>query len=95
MIDLGRKAIENVRRAIEDPRHPRNVETSRWLLDRIAFRPEAAQVEVRMNVISAEVVQQLREPSIALRRCTPFRSCRWTRIPTSFEPAGSWSYYRC
>jgi hypothetical protein len=46
LVGMGEKAIENVRRVLDDPRHPRNAETSRWLLDKIAFgRGDASQAE--------------------------------------------------
>jgi hypothetical protein len=50
LVGMGETAIENVRRVLDDPRHPRNAEMSRWLLDKVAFaRTEAPQVEVNVD----------------------------------------------
>jgi len=47
LVDIGAMAVENIRRIVGDPRHPKNAELSRWLLDRLAFpRPDSLAVQV-------------------------------------------------
>jgi hypothetical protein len=60
MVLNGRYAVENVRRVVEDPNHPKNLETSRWLLDRMLFpRPDGPQVNVEVWPTSEATAKQL------------------------------------
>jgi hypothetical protein len=75
LLGLGETAVENVRRAIEDPQHPRCVETSRWLLDKVAFPPRNSVVEVSVDTGPSEAVLRLIAESLdrarALRTVPP------------------------
>jgi hypothetical protein len=59
LVDLGAVAIENIRRVVEDPRHPRNAEMSRWLLDRIAF-PRAETLEAQVTAPPGPTQEEVR-----------------------------------
>jgi hypothetical protein len=72
LLGLGETAIENVRRAIEDPQHPRNVETSRWLLDKVCYPPRHSVVEVNVEPQPSEAV--LRQLAEALDRARVART---------------------
>lgn len=48
-------AIENIQAAIADPRHPRCLETSRWLLDRVmGTKPDRLEPVVEERLTRAE-----------------------------------------
>ena len=69
LVGMGDLAVERVRSVLEDPRHPRAVETARWLLDKVAFgRTEVAPSEPALSVtLSNEALAFLNEklPSLA------------------------------
>ena len=61
----GDTAIENVRRVVEDPDHPRNLDTSRWLLDKILpSKNQAPSVAIALQTESryAEVAEEISPP---------------------------------
>ena len=69
LVGMGDRALERIRATLEDPRHPKAVETARWLLDRVAFgRGEAPQIQVNVDAhLNQQVVSLLNEkvPGIA------------------------------
>jgi hypothetical protein len=62
LVLCGDTAIENVRRVVEDPDHPRNLDTSRWLLDKILpSKNQAPSVAIALQTESryAEVAEEI------------------------------------
>lgn len=53
----GATALDNVRRVVEDPDHPRCLDTSRWLLDKVLpRRNDTPTVAIAMQAVDAQVL---------------------------------------
>ena len=89
----GETAIENVRRVVEDPDHPRNLDTSRWLLDKVLpAKNQAPTVAVAVQTLDAQVMGEIAESLSAVRErlsSSPASDCsRYTLLGTEGLAAG-------
>jgi hypothetical protein len=54
LVLAGAKATETIERVVDDPEHPGNVPTSRWLLDRVCYpRTDPAPVTVQVGGVAS------------------------------------------
>ena len=68
LVLAGSAAVANLRAVIEDPSHPRNVEVSRWLIDKLLpARSEGPAVNVQIGGVPADLAAEIRDNVAQLR----------------------------